>query len=96
MKHLTVEAIKQMAPLELEVHAHEGGIYTARCHLNSDETVIVRHQDGRPFTAKSLVEMKDVFKTMGFANVFLVTQTPYDEMIHTDTYREPVRARLHW
>lgn len=83
-------------PATIHVHSTEGDIYTAVCVLHEGEHAIICHDDGKILTAHSLDEMHTMLEHTPMKESFLVTRTPYDEMIGTDTLNEPVKTRLNW
>jgi hypothetical protein len=97
MKSDTVKALKrQKDQISLEVHAIEGGLYTAYCCIGEGEPTVIHRNDGTPLRARSIQEVKSAVEGIHFIDKTLVIRTAYDEMIHTNTYSEPVKARLHW
>lgn len=90
------QLLRAETPLTVHIHSTEGDIYTANCSLANSEHALICQNDGRILVAHSLAEMHSFFAGIPTAEVLLVTRTPYDEMIGTETVAEPVTTRLNW
>jgi hypothetical protein len=97
MNHFTLSDLKRSKqPRTLEIQALESGLYVAYCQMEDEQRKVIHRQKDKPLVTKSIEDMKTALRGIHFADRMLVMRSSYDEMIHTDTYREPVKARLHW
>ena len=81
--------------MNLNIESHEGNIYLASIEEGSDLNYIKDGKD-RPMKFASISAVKKHLEHRQFDNVWLVHNTPYDEMVGLVSSPETIRMPLHW
>ncbi|WP_086929889.1 DUF6482 family protein [Agarilytica rhodophyticola] len=81
----------------LNIESHEGNIYLANIQKHSQgEKHYISDSSGLPVKFRTISHIKKHCEKQTFENVWLIQNTPYDEMIGLESATGPTRMPLHW
>jgi hypothetical protein len=90
------EIAQQIVPPVILVYSTEGDIYTASALLVNGQKQVICYDDGKLVRTASLDDMHSIMSQVDIQEAYLVTRSPYDEMIGTETFVDEVKTNLHW